>query len=163
MTTLINGVENGQEEEEDQNDYPILSSPYDIDSCLSEIDRLVEYLNSKRDTISDLVDGPHGYKPIKSLSFMVTKAMYANISFQNEALFETVNFYQITIDILAYLVKNLDEFDFKTCSPNPDWPNKLGAEPSMNERRIYILFDLLKVNNYSFFIVPLTLGIYAIN
>ncbi len=153
MTTLINGVENGQEEE-DQNDYPILSSPYDIDSCLSEIDRLVEYLNSKRDTISDLVDGPHGYKPIKSLSFMVTKAMYANISFQNEALFETVNFYQITIDILAHLVKNLDEFDFETCSPNPDWPNKLGAEPSMNERRIYILFDLLKVNNYSFFIVP---------
>jgi hypothetical protein len=154
MTNIINGVKNEQKEEkEDDDDYPILSPPYDIDSCQSEIDRLIEYLNNKRNAISDLVDGPHGYKPIKSLSFMVTKAMYANISSQNETLFETVNFYQITIDILAYLVKKLDEIDFKTSAPNPDWPNKLGAEPSVNERRIYILCDLLKVNYYSFFVM----------
>ena len=131
------------EEIEDENEYHILGEPYDIESIQSELDRVLEYLSKRENDIDMLVNGPHGYKPIKSLDYIFSRTFYKKIP-NTETLFETSNLYQILANIFAYLLDKIDEIDFKMCSPNPEWPSK-DIVPSVNERRIYILADLLDV------------------
>jgi hypothetical protein len=132
-----------QEGIEDENEYHILGEPYDIESSQSELDRVLDYLNKRDTDIAMLVNGPQGYKPIKSLDYIVSRTFYKQMP-NTETLFETSNLYQIFANILAYLLDKINEMDFKICSPNPDWPSK-DIVPSVNERRIFILADLLNV------------------
>ena len=132
-----------KEEIEDDNEYHILGEPYDIESSQSELERALEYLSKRGNDIAMLVNGAHGYKPIKSIDYIVSSTIFKRIP-NTDTLFETTNFYQILASILVYLLDKMDEIDFKKCSPNPQWPNK-DIETSVNERRIYILADLLNV------------------
>jgi hypothetical protein len=122
-------------------EYPILSAPYDEDSCLSELDRALDYLHNKKDPAL-IIDGDHGFKPIKSIYYVVSLQLYEH----NDSLFEP-NSYELFSDLLSYITSKINEIDFKNSRPNPRWFSS-NFIPTNNERRIYILGDLLCIINH---------------
>ena len=127
------------------NEYTILSPPSNEEGCMSELDRALDFLNKTNNT-SQICDGEHGFKPIKSINYIVSLELFSQIK-DTDTLFEYYDAYQIFANILSYLTEKLNELDFKSCSPIPRWQD-LNVNKTINEKRIHILSDILAIINY---------------
>ena len=129
---------------DETNEYPILMAPYNQDGCLSELDRALEFLNKIKDPAL-IVEGEHGFKPIKSIDYVVSLKLFSELNDQ-DSLFESNNGFEIIASTLEYIASKLDELDFKTCGDNYRWLTN-DIETTNNERRIFILIDLISTIN----------------
>lgn len=114
-------------------EYPISMPPSNQDECILELNNALAYLKIKKDPAL-IVDGEHGYLPVKNISYIVRLRMLTE---ENLLLLESTEVLQIFSDILAYLVSKLNELDFKQCSSNSKWI-KIASNSTQNERRISI-------------------------
>lgn len=128
--------------------YTILNQPLNEEACMSELIRALDYLNKTNDP-GLICDGEEGFKPVKSINFLVSLLIFEEIK-DTDFIFETYNAFQIFSNILSYLADKINEFDFKNCSPIPKWQDP-NANKTINERRIHILGDMLALIN---FIIP---------